>query len=150
MAERLFELQVTDTRARASSQGGTDIDAAQAIAAHLGAGPIGIEDHHRRGLHLLVDHQYPIGADTPASVVGQLRDAGLRAEANLKDDRVGYKIRQASLQKIPYVIVVGEKEAVAQTVNVRSRDHGEQGEMSVASFLESLSEERRPRRGDAS
>ena len=48
--------------------------------------------------------------DYAAQVHEQLLDAGLRAEANLKDDRVGYKIREASLQKIPYAIVVGERE----------------------------------------
>jgi len=65
----------------------------------------------------------------------QLLDAGLRAEANLKDDRVGYKIREASLRKLPYAIVVGEREEAAGTLNARSRDEGELGEMSIADFL---------------
>ena len=60
----------------------------------------------------------------------KLLDLGLRAEINVSDDRVGYKIREASLQKLPYVIVVGEKEQENGTVNVRSRDKGELGEMS--------------------
>jgi threonyl-tRNA synthetase len=74
----------------------------------------------------------------------QLLDAGLRGEADLGAERVGYKIRQASLQKIPYVIVVGEKELEAGTVNVRSRQAGELGPMSVAAFLESIAAERVP------
>jgi threonyl-tRNA synthetase len=74
----------------------------------------------------------------------QLLDAGLRAEVNLKDDRVGYKIRAASLQKIPYVLVVGEKEQEASSINVRSRDNGELGEMALAAFLDSIKEERNP------
>lgn len=72
----------------------------------------------------------------------RLLDAGLRAEANLRDDRVGYKIREASLQKIPYVVVVGEKEREAGTINVRSRDRGEIGEMPLDAFLESIVDER--------
>ena len=60
------------------------------------------------------------------------------ADVNLSDDRVGYKIREASLQKLPYVIVVGEKEQGNQTVNVRSRDKGELGEMSLESFVADL------------
>ena len=64
-----------------------------------------------------------------AQVHEQLLDAGLRAEANLKDDRVGYKIREASLKKIPYALVVGEREQAAGTINVRSRDAGELGEI---------------------
>ncbi|MHC4448160.1 MAG: threonine--tRNA ligase, partial [Planctomycetota bacterium] len=55
----------------------------------------------------------------------KLLDAGVRSEVNLKDDRVGYKIREASLQKIPYVLVVGERETERGTVSPRSRDRGE-------------------------
>ena len=73
----------------------------------------------------------------------ELLDAELRAEVNLKDDRVGYKIREASLQRIPYVIVVGERETEHHTVNPRERDAGELGEMSVADFLERVASERR-------
>ena len=68
----------------------------------------------------------------------KLLDAGLRVDVNLSDDRVGYKIREASLQKLPYVIVVGETEQANGSVNVRSRDKGELGEMSVEAFLADL------------
>jgi threonyl-tRNA synthetase len=68
----------------------------------------------------------------------KLLDQGLRAELNASDDRVGYKIREASLQKLPYAIVVGEKEQENASVNVRSRDKGELGEMSFDGFLASL------------
>jgi threonyl-tRNA synthetase len=71
-------------------------------------------------------------------VHSKLLDVGLRAEINLSDDRVGYKIREASLQKLPYLIVVGEKELENGTVNVRSRDRGELGELSMSAFIESL------------
>jgi threonyl-tRNA synthetase len=70
----------------------------------------------------------------------KLLDLGLRSQVNLSDDRVGYKIREASLQKIPYAIVVGEKEQANRSVNVRSRDKGELGEMSFEKFIESLEE----------
>ncbi len=80
--------------------------------------------------------------DYARGVYEALLDAGVRAEVNLKDDRVGYKIREASLQKIPYVIVVGAKEAEAATVNVRSRDRGELGESKLEDFLGSIEEER--------
>jgi threonyl-tRNA synthetase len=68
----------------------------------------------------------------------KLLDFGLRSEVNLSDDRVGYKIREASLQKLPYVVVVGEKEAENRSVNVRSRDRGELGEMALDGFLNQL------------
>ncbi len=68
----------------------------------------------------------------------KLLDLGLRAEVSLSDDRVGYKIREASLQKLPYVIVVGEKEMANHTVNVRSRDKGDLGEMTFETLLTSI------------
>jgi len=80
------------------------------------------------------------------SVHEELLDGGIRAEANLKDDRVGYKIREASLRKLPYSIVVGEKEQTAGTINLRSRDRGELGEMPIPAFLESILEEIAPGR----
>ncbi len=77
-------------------------------------------------------------ADYANEVNGKLLDLGLRSQVNLSDDRVGYKIREASLQKLPYAIVVGEKELVGRSVNVRSRDKGELGEMSLEAFVDSL------------
>jgi threonyl-tRNA synthetase len=68
----------------------------------------------------------------------RLLDEGLRCETNWSDDRVSYKIRQASLAKVPYIIVVGEKEQNSGTINVRSRDDGSQVELSIEAFLEQL------------
>ena len=82
--------------------------------------------------------------DYAIATTDRLRAAGLRAETNLKDDRVGYKIRLASLQKIPYALVVGEKEVSNGTVNVRSRDRGELGEMAFDAFVSEISREAQP------
>jgi threonyl-tRNA synthetase len=76
--------------------------------------------------------------DYAKSVSEELLDAGLRVETYMSDDRVGYKIRQASMQKIPYVIVVGEKEMGSGTINVRARDDGSQKELTLADFLTSV------------
>ncbi|MFO0946198.1 MAG: threonine--tRNA ligase [Planctomycetota bacterium] len=78
--------------------------------------------------------------DYAKAVNEKLLDFGLRSDVNLKNDRVGYKIREATLQKIPYQLVVGEKEQANHTVNVRSRDKGELGEKSLAEFFGSLEE----------
>ncbi len=67
-----------------------------------------------------------------------LLDAGVRADSNMSDDRVGYKIRDASLKKVPYVIVVGEKEQEAKSINVRSRDDGSQVETTLEKFLKDV------------
>ena len=78
--------------------------------------------------------------DYAKRVSEKLMDLGLRAEVNAKDDRIGHKIRESSLQKIPYAIIVGEKEMENQTINVRSRDKGELGEMSLDAFVSELEE----------
>ena len=83
-------------------------------------------------------------ADYAASVHERLLDADLRSEVNLKDDRVGYKIREASLRKLPFALVVGEREQAAGSINVRSRDGGELGEMTISDFLESIAAENAP------
>jgi threonyl-tRNA synthetase len=72
----------------------------------------------------------------------RLLDAGLRSEVNLGPDRVGYKIRAASLQKLPYVAVVGEREAASGELNIRSRERGEIGAISVEAFLGQIATER--------
>ncbi len=82
--------------------------------------------------------------DYAQAVAEQLLDQGLRVETDVRPDRVGYKIRDASLQKTPYIFVVGEKERVAQSVNVRTRQGSELGAMSVDAFLATIAEERRP------
>jgi threonyl-tRNA synthetase len=79
-----------------------------------------------------------------SSVRDRLLDKGLRIVADLGPDRVGYKIRQASLQKIPYVLVVGEREQEAGNINVRSHAGGELGGMSVDEFLGRIAAERVP------
>jgi threonyl-tRNA synthetase len=90
----------------------------------------------------------PVGRDFEdyAEQVGQqLREAGLRVEFDARNEKVGYKIRQAELQKIPFMLVVGAKEQEAGTVAVRRRGEGDTGGMSVADLaahvLETVAEE---------
>lgn len=61
--------------------------------------------------------------------------AGLRAETDLRNEKIGYKIREAQMQKVPYMLVVGDKEIEAGGVAVRSRSKGDLGTMAVADFL---------------
>jgi threonyl-tRNA synthetase len=60
-----------------------------------------------------------------------LLEAGIRAEKDLRNEKIGFKIREAQLQKIPYMLVAGNREMEAGTVSVRSRDKGDLGVMSV-------------------
>lgn len=72
------------------------------------------------------------------SVMGKLQEAGLRAEIDGSDERLGYKIRNATMMKVPYLVVVGGKEAEEGTINVRSRDGEDLGETSVEAFVKGL------------
>lgn len=69
-------------------------------------------------------------------VANELGEAGLRVEANLRSDKIGAKIRDAQLQKIPFMLVVGDREAEQGTVAVRERTKGDIGVMPIAEFKE--------------
>ncbi len=73
-------------------------------------------------------------------VYQQLRAAGLRVELDERSEKIGYKIREAQMQKIPYMVIIGEKEAEAGTVSVRSRHDGDLGSMPVDEFLKLIKE----------
>lgn len=70
-----------------------------------------------------------------------LQTANIRASVDKRNEKIGYKIRQAQLKKIPYMLVVGEKEVSSNTVSVRSRKNGDLGSMSLAKFMSTLKEE---------
>jgi threonyl-tRNA synthetase len=75
-------------------------------------------------------------------VAAELREAGFRVETNLKSDKIGAKIRDAQLQKIPYMVVLGDKELEEQKVAVRERKQGDIGQMSLAEFKEMIKEQK--------
>ncbi|MCI9194837.1 MAG: threonine--tRNA ligase [Angelakisella sp.] len=85
-------------------------------------------------------------ADYARKVAAQLDAAGLRCETDLRPEKVGYKIRQAQLQKVPYMLVVGEKEETDGTVSVRSRSDGDKGAMALAGFIALAQEEVRTKK----
>jgi threonyl-tRNA synthetase len=69
------------------------------------------------------------------SVREQLAAAGLRAKVDERQEKIGYKIREAQLQKVPYMLVVGDREAAESTVAVRTRSGGDQGSSSLSDFI---------------
>jgi len=87
-------------------------------------------------------------ADRHAGYAAEVRDrlaaAGLRAELDDRQEKIGYKIREAQLQKVPYMLVVGDRELADGTVSVRSRAAGDRGPSAVGAFIEAaLAEVRR-------
>jgi threonyl-tRNA synthetase len=79
--------------------------------------------------------------DAADAVVAALRAAGLRAEADERTESVGRKIRDAELQKIPYMLVVGDREAEEGTVAVRRHGEGDEGAVALSAFVERLAAE---------
>lgn len=80
-------------------------------------------------------------------VYSQLRKAGVRIEKDLRNEKLNYKIREAQMAKIPYMLIIGEKEKADGTVTVRMRDGKNLPPMSIDEFSEKIEEETRQGRG---
>ncbi|MDI6871977.1 MAG: threonine--tRNA ligase [Bacillota bacterium] len=87
----------------------------------------------------------PAAADYGEQVATALEEAGLRAEVDGRNEKIGYRIREAQLEKVPYMLVVGEKEAASGTVAVRTRNGGDQGVRPLEEFTRQAAEEARSR-----
>ena len=79
--------------------------------------------------------------DYSESVLKKLKEAGIRAEIDTRSEKIGYKIREARLQRIPYMLVLGQKEEEAGNIAVRSRFLGDEGAKSLDEFIASIKEE---------
>jgi threonyl-tRNA synthetase len=80
-----------------------------------------------------------------ANAVGRtLKRAGVRCEADLRNEKIAYKIREHSLQKLPYQLIVGEKEKAAEKVAVRTRSGEDLGQISLPDFIARLRGEAKP------
>jgi threonyl-tRNA synthetase len=85
----------------------------------------------------IADRHHAYGADVRV----QLEAAGLRAELDGRQEKIGYKIREAQLQKVPYMLVVGDREVDEGRVAVRSRSGGDQGSQSLEAFIAAARDE---------
>ncbi len=91
----------------------------------------------------------PIGQDhiaTAKECRDQLRQEGIRAELDGRDEKIGYRIREAQVQQVPYMLVIGNREAESGTVAVRHRREGDLGAMSRDEFTERITEEIRTKK----
>ncbi|MBP7175677.1 MAG: threonine--tRNA ligase [Thermoclostridium sp.] len=75
------------------------------------------------------------------TVANQLKKLGVRVDVDTRNEKIGYKIREAQLEKIPYMLVIGDKEMENNQVAVRSRKEGDLGAMDVSAFIAKLTEE---------
>ena len=79
--------------------------------------------------------------DYAQNVLNKLTEAGIRAEVDTRAEKIGYKIREAQTAKIPYMLVVGQKEEEENTVSVRSRAAGDEGARSLDTFIADILKE---------
>ena len=80
-------------------------------------------------------------ADDVNELVAKLSDYGIRAEADVRSEKVGFKIREAQLDKVPYMLIIGDKEKENGVVAVRSRSEGDLGTMTLDDFLARINKE---------
>ncbi|MBU3811292.1 MAG: threonine--tRNA ligase [Candidatus Niameybacter stercoravium] len=80
-------------------------------------------------------------ADYAAEVVKALKDSGVKVEADYRTEKIGYKIREARMERIPYILVVGMDEEANRTVSVRSRQNGDEGAQALDAFVTRISNE---------
>ncbi len=76
--------------------------------------------------------------ETCRAILQKLSDASLRAEYDARNEKIGYKIREAQLEKVPYMLIIGDREAAEGKVAVRSRKEGDLGTMTVEAFLSKI------------
>ncbi|MEZ5614339.1 MAG: threonine--tRNA ligase [Rhodocyclaceae bacterium] len=114
------------------------------IEHHAGAFPLWLAPVQAIVMNIS-EHQ----AEYAETVAEKLRLAGLRAVSDLRNEKISYKIREHSLQKLPYQVVVGDKEKAAGLVAVRARGGQDLGQMSLETFVERLTRERDARAGAA-
>ena len=81
--------------------------------------------------------------DYAHKVERELVNAGMRVEIDESNEKLGYKIRQCELQKVPYKIIVGEKEQAEGLIAVNKRKEGDKGQMTVADFLKMTEDDRK-------
>ncbi|MHC6180732.1 threonine--tRNA ligase [Clostridium sp. JNZ X4-2] len=74
-------------------------------------------------------------------VIKKLKDQDIRVEADVRNEKIGYKIREAQMQKVPYMIILGDKEVSEKNISVRSRKNGDLGSMSLDDFIAKLKDE---------
>ncbi|KMZ55375.1 threonine--tRNA ligase [Dorea sp. D27] len=81
-------------------------------------------------------------ADYAQKVTDELKEAGIRVELDSRSEKLGYKIREAQMQKVPYMVIVGEKEVAENVVSVRKRDEGDIGSMELKAFADKVLEDK--------
>lgn len=103
------------------------------IEHYAGAFPVWLAPVQARILPISEKHM-----DYAYKVKKQLEEAGIRVEVDERNEKIGYKVRDAQMKKIPYMLVVGDKETNENTVSVRTREKGDVGQKPVEAFIDEV------------
>ena len=103
------------------------------IEHYAGAFPVWLAPIQARILPISEKHM-----DYACKVRNQLEEAGIRVELDERNEKIGYKIREAQMQKVPYMLIVGDKEAGEGSVSVREREKGDMGQRFIDDFIEQV------------
>lgn len=103
---------------------------------YAGALPLWLSPEHTRLLSISAKHN-----EVVKDLASTLRQRGLRVSVDLRDEKIGKKIREAQLEKVPYMLVIGDKEAESKTFAVRHRKHGDLGNMDMDTLVSRLQKE---------
>lgn len=106
------------------------------IEKYAGAFPVWLSPYQGKIIPIAdKQHDYALG------IQKALQDNGIRVETDWRNEKVGYKIRQAQMEKVPYMIVIGAREEENQTVSVRSRKEGDLGSMPIDDFIRKITDD---------
>ena len=81
-----------------------------------------------------------------SEVIGKLREAGIRCEIDNRSEKIGYKIREARNERVPYMIIVGEQEKTHGNISLRSREGGDEGSTSLEEFIARVQKEEKEKK----
>ena len=81
-----------------------------------------------------------------SEVIGKLREAGIRCEIDNRSEKIGYKIREARNERVPYMIIVGEQEKTHGNISLRSREGGDEGSISLEEFIARVQKEEKEKK----
>ncbi len=84
--------------------------------------------------------------DYAKSIANRLREEDIRVEEDFRNEKLGFKIREAQLRKIPYIIIVGDNEVATSTITIRGRDREEKKGIALSEFLDIIKEKIKQRR----
>ncbi|MDE7394581.1 MAG: threonine--tRNA ligase, partial [Clostridiales bacterium] len=119
-----------------SSLGCYERTIAMLIEKYAGAFPLWISPTQVKVLSLTQRN-----AEKAVEIAEQLKAAGIRTEIDNRNEKIGYKIREAQMEKVPYMVIIGDKETEANCVSVRGRKDGDLGQMSLDALLTKLNDE---------